>query len=109
MTEAESSSFPIPRLDLEQGKQQESHAHIQWVPVRAHCVAERHRSGVPLSGIIFQFYNTDLVDVHNAKRGEDVVAFIDDMLMLARGKTLEEASSKLKDMRDRLGGGLEWL
>jgi len=34
--------------------------------------------GCPLSGIAFQFYIVDLIDICNKKSGEDVVAFVDD-------------------------------
>ena len=46
--------------------------------------------GCPLSGIIFQFYNTDLLEIGDSKRGEDTVGFVDDTLLLARARTLEE-------------------
>jgi len=36
--------------------------------------------GCPLSGIAFQFYNSDLVDIKDSTSGEDAVAFMDDML-----------------------------
>ena len=39
--------------------------------------------GFPLLDILFQFYNTDLIDGYNLKKGEKVVAFVDDALMLA--------------------------
>jgi len=38
--------------------------------------------GCPLSGLAFQFYNADLVDVSVPGSGEDAVAFMDDMLLL---------------------------
>jgi len=39
--------------------------------------------GCPLSGIAFQFYNMDLIDICDKKNGEDAVAFVDDTLLLA--------------------------
>src|SRR5882672_7961481 len=65
--------------------------------------------GCPLSGIAFQFYNVDLLEIRDKKRGEDAVAFVDDALMLARGKSLEESNDRVKDMMVRAGGGMEWL
>jgi len=64
--------------------------------------------GCPLSSITFQYYNTDLLDVCNPSNGEEVVAFMDDSLMLMHGKTLQETNRKVWLMMERQGGGLEW-
>ena len=37
-----------------------------------------------------------------------MVAFIDDILMLAQAKTLAEANDKLRDMMEHPNGRLEW-
>jgi len=55
-----------------------------------------------------QFYNADLIDSYDPKDGETVVAFVDDMLMLAWARTLAEANNKLRDMMECLNGRLEW-
>jgi len=65
--------------------------------------------GCPLSGILFQFYNTDLVDVCKTANGEEAVTFIDDTLLLARVKMLNKSNDKVKDMMVRHGRGLDWL
>jgi len=57
--------------------------------------------GCPLSGITFQFYNADLIDICDKKSGEDVVAFVDDTLLLAQGKNIEITNNKVKDMMER--------
>jgi len=44
--------------------------------------------GCLLSGLAFQFYNSDLVDVSEPGSGEDAVAFMDDTLLLAWGESL---------------------
>jgi len=44
--------------------------------------------------IVFQFYN-NLIDVWDVRRGEDVVALINDLLMLTWVRTLAEANGKL--------------
>jgi len=64
--------------------------------------------GCPLSGIAFQFYNADLVDVRDVNKGEDVVAFMDDTLLLAWGKNLTDTNMQVKQMMTRRGGGLDW-
>jgi len=38
--------------------------------------------GCPLSGIAFQFYNSDFVDIKETGNGEDTIAYMDDMLLL---------------------------
>src|SRR5882724_6336254 len=64
--------------------------------------------GCPLLGIMFQFYNSDLVDNKDSTRGEDTIAFMDDTLLLAQGKTLAETNNQVKGMMTREGGGLDW-
>jgi len=60
--------------------------------------------GCQLSGITFQFYNTDLVDACDPSNGEEAVALMDNVLMLAHGKLLMEANTKLKQMMEKKGG-----
>ena len=62
----------------------------------------------PLLGIAFQFYNADLLEVRHTESGEDAVAFVDYMLLLAWGKMLAEANDKVKGMMEREGGRLDW-
>ena len=57
-----------------------------------------------LSGIIFQSYNVDLVDMHKIGKGGEVIAFMDDTLLLAKGKSLSETNAKVKRMMVREGG-----
>src|SRR5882724_1296221 len=52
--------------------------------------------GCPLSGIAFQFYNSDLVDIRDSASGEDAVALMDDTLLLAWGKTLVETNDQVR-------------
>ena len=49
-----------------------------------------------------------LLKVCRTGSSEDVVTFMDDMLMLACGKTLCEIESKVKLMMERDGGRLDW-
>jgi len=65
--------------------------------------------GCPLSGVAFQYYNTDLLNVPDPRNGEDVVALMDDTLMLIHSKSLEEVNAKLQAMMEKQGGGLNWL
>jgi hypothetical protein len=50
--------------------------------------------GCPTSGIAFLFYNADLLDIPNRTKGEDLVAFADDKLLLVEGHDLVEAMQK---------------
>ncbi|KAH7917088.1 hypothetical protein BV22DRAFT_988306, partial [Leucogyrophana mollusca] len=43
--------------------------------------------GCPLSVIAFLFYNSDLLDLANRKRGELILGFIDDVALAARGSS----------------------
>ena len=65
--------------------------------------------GCPLSRIAYQFYNTYLEEICDTNNGEDTVAFMDDTLLLAWGKSLNESNAKVKQMMVRQGGGLDWV
>jgi len=39
--------------------------------------------GCPLSGIAFQFYNSDLMDIRRPHNSKDAIVFMDDTLILA--------------------------
>src|SRR5882724_8607076 len=64
--------------------------------------------GCPLSGLAFQFYNADLIDISVPGNGEDAMAFMDDTLLQARGESLRVTNEQVKRMMTRKGGGLEW-
>src|SRR5882724_5636417 len=64
--------------------------------------------GCPLLGIIFQFYNTDLREIGVGEQGEDAAGFVDDMFLLAWGKTLEESNGKVKVMMEKEWGRMDW-
>ena len=50
--------------------------------------------GCLLSGLIFQFYNTGLVDMCEPGKGEEVIAFMDDTLLLAKASLLLKLMQK---------------
>ena len=52
--------------------------------------------GCPLSGILFIFYNVDLLEITKKANGEDSIAVVDDITILATGEDLEEAFGKLE-------------
>jgi Reverse transcriptase (RNA-dependent DNA polymerase) len=64
--------------------------------------------GCPLLAIAYQFYNGDLLDIVQGKRGEDSVGFVDDTTIMAEGANLEEAFGRLTDIMIRPGGAYSW-
>jgi ribonuclease HI len=63
--------------------------------------------GDPLSMVMYQYYNADLLEIpkHN---GEEAMAYVDDTLMLATAKTFTETHEMLADMMTRAGGVADW-
>jgi hypothetical protein len=64
--------------------------------------------GCPLSGILYNFYNKLQIEGVDEKHGKLAASFVDDAINIAKGKTLEDATHKLRDMMERPGGGIEW-
>jgi hypothetical protein len=64
--------------------------------------------GCPLSGILFQFYNADLLEIPDRNNGEDTIAFVDNATAMAEGSNLEESNAKIEDIMEKQGGGLDW-
>jgi ribonuclease HI len=63
--------------------------------------------GDPLSMVMYQFYNTDLIDIPKHPE-EDAEAYVDDTFMLASGKDFPSAHRKLVTMMTRDGGVEDW-
>jgi hypothetical protein len=63
--------------------------------------------GDPLSMVLYQYYNADLLDIPRGKN-EDALAYVDDTIMVATAETFDEAHTKLADMMGREGGVSEW-
>src|SRR6266853_359764 len=63
--------------------------------------------GDPLSMVMYQFYNADLLDIPREK-SEGIIAYIDDMLLLATAEHFEEAHDKLASLIGREGGVMDW-
>jgi len=57
--------------------------------------------------VLYQFYNTGLLDIPK-KKEEDAMAFVDDMLMMATAENFTEIHRMLAHMMCREGGVLEW-
>ena len=70
-------------------------------------IANGTTQGCPLSMLLYAFYNADLIDIAKGKE-ELSTGFVDDCAFVATGRTLEETHNILKNMMERVGGGLEW-
>jgi len=60
-----------------------------------------------LSMGLYQYYNTDLIEVPNDP-GESAMAYVDDSIMIAIMDSFPEAHRKLRSMMTREGGVAEW-
>ena len=63
--------------------------------------------GDPLSMGLYQFYNTDLLDIPKNK-GESALAYVDDTTLVATAETFAKAHDMLVDMMTRGGGINDW-
>jgi Reverse transcriptase (RNA-dependent DNA polymerase) len=63
--------------------------------------------GDPLSMILYQFYNADLLGIPKDE-GEATIAYVDDMLLLASADSFHEAHKILVSMMMREGGVDQW-
>ena len=70
-----------------------------------HCGIDQ---GCPLSGILFLFYNADLLEITCSANGEGSVAVVDDATILAKGADLKETTKKLVEIMNRQNGLLTW-
>jgi len=63
--------------------------------------------GDPLSMVLYQFYNADLLDIPS-NEDEDAMAFVDDSFVLAVADTFEEAHKNSGRHDGKEGGVAEW-
>ena len=63
--------------------------------------------GDPLSMALYQFYNADLLDIPEGNM-EDAIAYVDDAILIASGKTFHDTHERLSSMMTRAGGAIEW-
>ncbi|GJF00314.1 RNA-directed DNA polymerase-like protein [Phanerochaete sordida] len=64
--------------------------------------------GCPLSVILYQFYNSPLLDSAEAKLGELITGNIDDVAVLATGDTFDDTHAKLRAFMTRPDGAFIW-
>ena len=63
--------------------------------------------GDPLSMVLYQYYNADLLDIPNSP-SELAAAYVDDAILVATAPTFEGTHTILSDMMTRNGGAMEW-
>jgi ribonuclease HI len=63
--------------------------------------------GDPLSMVLYQYYNADLLDIPNTPQ-EFAAAYVDDAIIVTTAKTFEDTHKILVDMMTREGGALQW-
>ena len=64
--------------------------------------------GDPFSVIGYMIYNSDILEVPDAKNGEDSILFVDDTTLLAIGNNYRETHKALASMLNRSYGVLHW-
>src|SRR5216683_7357748 len=70
-------------------------------------INNRIGQGDPLSMVLYQFYNADLLDIPRDK-SEDALAYMDDTILVAIAKSFNEVHNKLESMMCREGGVSNW-
>jgi hypothetical protein len=73
-----------------------------WIPINNGI-----GQGDPLSMVLYQYYNANLLDIPKYE-GEDVVTYVDDTFMLTTDTTFNSTHNKLMDMMCRLEGMQNW-
>ncbi len=63
--------------------------------------------GDPLSMVMYQFYNANLLDIPREK-SEGAIAYVDNTLLLATAEHFKEAHDKLASLMGREGGVMDW-
>jgi hypothetical protein len=63
--------------------------------------------GDPLSMVLYQYYNADLLDIP-INNNELAMAYVDDAILIAIGADFMDTHEILTDMMTRKGGAIEW-
>jgi endonuclease/exonuclease/phosphatase family metal-dependent hydrolase/predicted RNA-binding Zn-ribbon protein involved in translation (DUF1610 family) len=63
--------------------------------------------GDPLSMILYQYYNVDILDIPNSVN-ETAAAYVDDAILVATARNFNQTHEILKDMMTRQRGAIEW-
>jgi hypothetical protein len=63
--------------------------------------------GDPLSMVLYQYYNADLLDIPK-DANKSAMAYVDDTILIAIGENFVATHETLTDMMTRTGGAIEW-
>jgi ribonuclease HI len=63
--------------------------------------------GDPLSMVLYQYYNTDLLDIPEAPN-ETAAAYVDDAILVAMAATFEDTHKILENMMMHTDGAMDW-
>jgi hypothetical protein len=63
--------------------------------------------GDPLSMVLYQYYNADLLDIPEAP-DKFAAAYVDDAILVVTAKTFQDTHNILENMMTREGGTMEW-
>jgi ribonuclease HI/endonuclease/exonuclease/phosphatase family metal-dependent hydrolase len=64
--------------------------------------------GDPFSGILYLLYNSDLPKITDVKKGERLLLFVDDAVVIATAKDFSGTHEKLRDVMDKPNGIFDW-
>jgi hypothetical protein len=70
-------------------------------------IINRIGQGDPLSMILYIIYNADLLEIAYLPN-EEALGFVDDILAMVEGHTLEENVNTITDFMEREGGSFTW-
>ena len=71
------------------------------------CLDNGIGQGDPISMVLYQFYNADLIDIPDGNN-EAAMAYVDDAILIATGTNFIETHKTLSDMMTREGGAVSW-
>ena len=71
------------------------------------CIDNGIGQGDPLSMILYQFYNADLLDIPSSK-DQLAIAYVDDALILATAKDFTQTHQLISNMMTKPDGILDW-
>jgi hypothetical protein len=70
-------------------------------------IDNRIGQGDPLSMVLYQYYNADILDIPNLP-SEFTAAYVDNAILVTTVKTFEETHKTLNNMMTRENGALQW-
>ena len=71
------------------------------------AIDNRIGQGDPLSMILYQYYNADILDMPCGEH-ESAAAYVDDAILVATAKDFTKTHNILANMMNREGGAVEW-